>query len=154
MTSTRTSSSIERLSKDIERMQQEITALQGYFDAWLLLAGEPTRSYYLSALRQYNTFFLFVQNAFFAAFVVAAYKIWDKRGCGDVLTILQLAAEAEKAPGFWNGAEAQMDKLEKDRSQGEKIWRKVGILRNEYFAHLNIDRFATQRVQESRSYSE
>jgi hypothetical protein len=94
-----TTSSIERLKTDVRRMEQEVTVLQGCFDAWWLIAREPNRKKYLSALRDYNAFFLFGQHAFFTAFVVAAYKIWDKRARKDVLTIHRLAAEAEKSLG-------------------------------------------------------
>ena len=103
-------------------------------------SGEPTRTQYLSAMQDYNAFFLFGQHAFFSAFVVAAYKIWDKRPRKDVLTIHRLVAEAEKISGFWAGADTKRDKLKRTRDEGERIWRKVGILRNEYCAHLNKDR--------------
>jgi AbiU2 len=134
-----TTSSIERLKTDIRRMKQEVIVLQGCFDAWWLIAGKPTRKKYLSALQDYNAFFLFGQHAFFTAFIVVAYKIWDKRD-KDVLTIHRLAAEAEKISGFWEGADAKLDNLKRKRDRGERVWRKIGILRNEYFAHLNIDR--------------
>jgi AbiU2 len=120
-------------------MEQEITVLQGCFDAWWLIAGKPTREKYLFALQDYNAFFLFSQHAFFTVVVVAAYKIWDKRD-KDVLTIHRLAADAEKISGLWEGADTKLDNLRKKRGDGERVWRKIGILRNEYFAHLNIDR--------------
>jgi AbiU2 len=84
--------------------------------------------------------FLVRSARIFSAFVVAAYKIWDKRPRKDVLTIHRLVAEAEKISGFWAGADTKRDKLKRTRDEGERIWRKVGILRNEYCAHLNKDR--------------
>jgi hypothetical protein len=94
-----TTSSIERLKTDVRRMEQEVTVLQGCFDVWWLIAGEPTRKKYLSALQDYNAFFLFGRHAFFTAFVVAAYKIWDKRARNDVLTIHRLAPRLRKSLG-------------------------------------------------------
>jgi len=108
------------------------------YQIWWLLRGEGNRERHIKTLNKYVSFFRVSIHAHFVAFLMASYKLHEtnKKVVG-VKYLSQLLGEMPD-----NKEKKELIKR-LDHVATKQIWKKISILRNEYFAHSKRGRSYT-----------
>lgn len=128
------------INRHIRSLQETATVARLNFEIWWVYKSEDTRPKYVGSMNRYLGFFQASIHAHFVAIVIALYRLYEKRSNTINLDRLLKALPAEtrgKLPPDCNGRIAR----------ATDIWKKVSIVRNNCFGHLNGEASVSQSFE-------
>ncbi len=122
-----------KFEQDLNRVKDALVAANEHYNIWYIYKNKDDRPKYVSVMNRYLGFFRASISAHFTAILLNLSKALDKNTDKrtNIYSLLQLIEEHNLI---------QSSKLEeiKNRLNGIKeLFKKVQILRNNYFAHLS-----------------
>jgi len=104
------------------------------YDVWRVYTNPPERKEYRATMNRYALFFAISIHAHFVAMLVALYRVYETRDdTYNIPTLLRHVRREKILP------ESVIDKLDEKYKTVKPLWVKVGILRNEAFAHKTVE---------------
>ena len=103
-----------------------------YYSLWWKLSG-PERPKLVKTMNRYVLFFGTSINSYILALIISLYKLYDTNL--ETNNFNRLVNLVKKEGTF---SKEEMTELDSKFNQAKNIWKKVAILRHNYFAHLNI----------------
>lgn len=120
---------IERYVKSI---QDTIIAADHNHDIWWIYKSKEIRSKFIDVMNNYLAFFQTSIHAHFVAMIIALYRLYETRR--DTISLPQLLKVLDRDHPLSDNAKNRVDKL---MPEAKQLWRKIGIVRSDAFAHLS-----------------
>jgi hypothetical protein len=114
----------------VRSLQDTAVVAELNYEVWWIYKSADTRPKYLASMNRYVGFFQASIHAHFVANIIALYRLYeDRRDSINVNRVVRLLPPEKRGklpPEF------------EDRMQRAKtIWKKISIVRNDCFGHLN-----------------
>ncbi|GEM_PF-971288 len=130
------------MSADIERyiktLCDTIIFARLNYDIWRVYTSPASRPTYLQTMNRYRLFFQTSRTAHLGALVVLLYRLYETSPRHPTLNIPKLLKMAEEQKAVDNATLESLKQIY--ANEAKPLWTKAGILRNEWFAHLSVER--------------
>ena len=124
----------------IKNLWDTVISAEHNHDIWWIYKSKDTRQKFLDTMNQYLSFFEASIHAHFVAMIIALYRLYETRP--DTINIPRLLQFLERNHPLSNDTVISINEL---MEKAKPIWKKVGIIRSQVFAHLTNVR----KVEES-----
>ena len=118
------------IDRFINELRHSMVTAELNYQIWWIYKEKDSRARYAGTMNRYSPFFQTGIHAHFVAYLVAIYRLHEKRR--DTINIPRFLDMLEKTGVVKGEAIASGRKL---LAQSKPLWIKTGILRNEAFAH-------------------
>lgn len=119
-----------KIMRFIDELRHTVVTADLNYQIWWVYKEQASRARFVKTMNRYSPFFQTGIHAHYVAYLVAIYRLHEKRR--DTVNIPRFVDMIEKTrllkPGVIVTARLLL-------TQAKPIWKKVGILRNEAFAH-------------------
>ena len=119
-----------KINQFIDELRHSMVVAELNYQIWWVYKEKTLRTRYAGTMNRYSPFFQTGIHAHFVSYLVAIYRLHEKRK--DTINIPRFVDMLEKTGAVNGQAIATGRKL---LLQSKSLWIKVGILRNEAFAH-------------------
>jgi hypothetical protein len=120
-------------------LQNQVIELIRYYTLWWYFVEKENAVRYAEVERNYPDFFITLADSLRAAFIVTAYRLFDKRN--DVTSFHQLLrlieTDIRNDPGMASQLPAKVSELQAKLTAVEEPVRKITCLRHNVVAHRN-----------------
>ena len=122
------------LNEHVASLHQLLLRASLNYDIWWVYKSRQTRPVYVETMNRHLKFFSAGIHAHFLAYVAAMYAMYETRK--DTYNCSQLLKLFAAEPGI---SAQQVSEARALLNLAKPIWLKVGILRNEVFAHASAN---------------
>ncbi len=112
---------------------ETITDANLNYHLWWKLRG-PERPKYDDTMNKYRLLFSTSIRSYFNTLIILLYKLFDTDNRTNNMNRLVSAVEVDRS-----FSKEEINYIQKQREKALVIWKKVTILRNNYFAHLKFE---------------
>lgn len=125
----------EKIDFYIENLRGTIITAELNHDIWWIYKSKDTRPKFIDIMNSYLSFFQASNHAHFVAMLIALYRLYETRR--DTISLPHLLKILDRDHPLSDNALSSVSEL---MQKAKPIWKKVGIIRSEVFAHSNDER--------------
>ena len=119
----------EIIKSQIRKLSEILITAKLSYETWWIMAG-PDRPKYIEIFNTYLSFFRPTINAHYHTLIISLYKLYDKRRNTTNFNHLVKIAKSN-----WPTSDKDFSYLEEMYQQALTIWKKIRIMRHEFYAH-------------------
>lgn len=118
------------IARLIDELRHSVVTAELNYQTWWVYKEKTSRARFAGTMNRYTPFFQTGIHAHFVAYLVSIYRLHEKRR--DTVNIPRFIDTVEKAGAIDASVIASARRF---LTEAKPIWIKVGVLRNEVFAH-------------------